>query len=431
MSGKETKQIARSWKCEPWFSPIATNNDEQEGLSVLHPAARGVNRPGKRSAGFLVLAEACIHVQSTTAGRSKGGSFPITARIASVPKQLPVSCLTHSRKDNSVQIIQNNFRVWITLVLAGLMGFVGCKKNDVESEKSTASTQAGNASGHKVYVGVSLLTLTNPFFKDIADTLQSEGQKRGYEVVVTSGELDPAKQKDQVKDFLVHKASAIVLTPCDSKSIGTAIADANAAGVPVFTADVASTAEGVKVVSHCATDNLEGGRVAGRAVVELLGGKGKVAIVDHQEVESGIMREKGFLEEVAKAPGIEVVAKLPSSGARDKAFAAAQDILQSHPDVQAIFCINDPTALGVLAAMEKAGKVGQIKIVGFDGQPEARQAVKDGKLYATVMQHPKEIATITIENIAKYMSGEEVPAQKLIPPAIYKQADAQADADLK
>lgn len=319
------------------------------------------------------------------------------------------------------------------LVVAGLVGFAGCKKSDVEPQPSTSSTQPSGAAApaHKVYIGVSLLTLTNPFFKDIADTLQSEGQKHGYEVVVTSGELDPAKQKDQVKDFLVHKASAIVLTPCDSKSIGTSIADANAAGVPVFTADVATTADGVKVVSHCATDNLEGGRVAGRAVVELLGGKGKVAIIDHPEVESGIMREKGFLEEIAKAPGIEVVAKLPSSGARDKAFADAQDILQSHPDVQAIFCINDPTALGALAALEKAGKVDAIKIVGFDGQPEARQAVKDGKLYATVMQHPKEIATITIDSIAKYMSGEEVPPLKLIPPAIYKLADAKADPELK
>jgi ribose transport system substrate-binding protein len=332
-----------------------------------------------------------------------------------------------------MQATQNNIRLWMMLVVAGWVGFVGCKKSDVDSQPSTSSTQASGAgaSTHKVYIGVSLLTLTNPFFKDMADTLQSEGQKRGYEVVVTSGELDPAKQKDQVKDFLVHKASAIVLTPCDSKSIGTAIADANAAGVPVFTADVASTAEGVKVISHCATDNLEGGRVAGRAMVELLAGKGKVAIVDHQEVESGIMREKGFLEEVAKAPGIEVVAKLPSSGARDRAFAAAQDILQSHPDVQAIFAINDPTALGVLAALEKAGKVGQIQVIGFDGQPEARQAVKDGKLYATVMQHPKEIASITIDHIASYMSGEEVPPQTLIPPALYRLADAKTDPELK
>lgn len=306
----------------------------------------------------------------------------------------------------------------------------GCKRDETKSA-ATTSPSATSAGTSKPLIGVSLLTLSNPFFKEIGDTLQSEGAKRGYEVVVTSGELDPAKQKDQVKDFLVRKASAIVLTPCDSRSIGTSIADANAAGVPVFTADIASTAQGVKVVSHCATDNLEGGRVAGRAVIELLGGKGRVAIIDHPEVESGIMREKGFLEETAKAPGIQVVARLPSSGARDRAFAAAQDILQSHPDVDAIFAINDPTALGALAALEKAGKAGQVKIVGFDGQPEAKRAVKDGKLYATVMQYPRQIASVTIENIARYMSGEDVPPQTLIPPALYRQSDANADPELK
>jgi ribose transport system substrate-binding protein len=99
--------------------------------------------------------------------------------------------------------------------------------------------------------------------------------------------------------------------------------------------------------------------------------------------------------------------------------------------VDAIFAINDPTALGALAALEKAGKAGQVKIIDFDGQPEARRAVKDGKLYATVMQYPRRIASTTIESIAKYMGGEEVPPQILIPPALYRRADAEADAELK
>src|SRR4051794_23047247 len=168
------------------------------------------------------------------------------------------------------------------------LSFVGCDRD----KSKTAS-----ADKPKPLIGVSLLTLTNPFFKEIADTLRAEGEKRGYEVLVTSGEFDPAKQRDQVKDFLVRKATAIVLSPCDSKSIGTAIIEANTAGVPVFTADIASIAPGAKVICHVATDNYEGGKVAGRAMVELLNGKGKVAILDHPEVESVLMRTKGFSEE--------------------------------------------------------------------------------------------------------------------------------------
>ena len=111
-----------------------------------------------------------------------------------------------------MQASQNTIRIWLMLVIvAGWVGFVGCKKvMSIRSHRRhrPAGEWPGRRHAHKVYIGVSLLTLTNPFFKDIADTLQAEGQKRGYEVVVTAGELDPAKQKDQVKDFLVHKASA-------------------------------------------------------------------------------------------------------------------------------------------------------------------------------------------------------------------------------
>src|SRR5207237_7970300 len=166
-------------------------------------------------------------------------------------------------------------RNWLLLPLILPLILTSCDRD----KNKTATTEKP-----KPLIGVSLLTLTNPFFKEMGDTMREEGQKRGYEVVITSGEFDPAKQRDQVKDFLVRKASAIILTPCDSKSVGTAIIEANSAGVPVFTADIASIAPGAKVICHVATDNYEGGKVDGRAMAELLNGKGKAAILDHAKV---------------------------------------------------------------------------------------------------------------------------------------------------
>ncbi len=192
----------------------------------------------------------------------------------------------------------------------------------------------------------------------------------------------------------------------------------------------AQSADAGDVVCHIATDNYEGGRVAGRAIVEVLSGKGNIAIIDHPEVESGFMREMGFEEQVAKAPDIKIVAKLAGYGARDKSFAVAQDLLQAHPELNAIFAINDPSALGTLAAVEKAGQTSSVRIIGFDGQPEARQSVKDGKLYATVMQYPKLIGEKAIQTIGRYMAGDEVEKQILIPPKLYRQSDAANDPDL-
>jgi ribose transport system substrate-binding protein len=285
-------------------------------------------------------------------------------------------------------------------------------------------------------IALSVLTMNNPFFKVIADSMAEEAKKHGYAVTAVSGDFDVAKQQNQVKDFIVKKVSAIVLCPCDSKAIGPVIKEANAAGIPVFTADIACLDPEAKVVAHIATDNLQGGRLAADAIVEALGGKGKVAILDHPVVESVMLRTKGFKERLAelnKTPDthVEVVATLPGGGDKEPSFKAAQDLLQAHADLNGIFAINDPSALGARAALENAGKADQIKLVGFDGQPEGKQAIKDGKLYADPIQFPDQIGQKTVQTIMQYFDGERVPKEVLIPTELYRKADAEKDASLR
>ncbi len=277
-----------------------------------------------------------------------------------------------------------------------------------------------------VRIGVSLLTRTHPFYQDLEAGLAAEAKARGYELNVQSGEFDVARQKDQVENFIVDKVSAIVVCPCDSKSIGTSVQAANRAGIPVFTADIAVLAEGVSVVSHVASDNVAGGRLAAQALARALGGKGKVAIIDHPEVESVIQRVRGFEEEMKAQPGITIVAKLSGRGMKDAAFRTAEDILQAHPDLDGIFGINDDSALGALAAVEKAGRLGRVTIVGFDAVPEARQAIRNGRIYADVVQQPRTIGEETIKAVAAYMTGEKVAPVRLIPCKLFTKDDALA-----
>lgn len=292
------------------------------------------------------------------------------------------------------------------------------------------------AEAKKTRVGVSLLTLTNPFFRDLGEAMREEGAKHGFEVNVISGEFDAARQRHQVADFIVQKVGAIVLSPCDSKAVVTAIAEANKAGIPVFTVDIAALGGGGKVVSHVATDNLGGGRLAAKALIEALGGKGRIAILDHPEVESVILRTRGFEEELARAKqaegvSLQVVARLPGGATKDKSFKATEDLLQAHPDLDGIFAINDPSALGAVAALEKAGRLGKVKVVGFDGMPEGKQAIKAGQIYADPVQFPDRIGRTAVQTLVKYLEGEEVPAQILIPTALYRKADADKDPNLR
>jgi ribose transport system substrate-binding protein len=310
---------------------------------------------------------------------------------------------------------------------------VGCGGGDSGDQKD-----ATPASASKGTIGVSVLTMTNPFFKTIADTITQEAAAHGYGTAITSGEFDVAKQQNQVKDFIVAGCSAIVLCPCDSRSIGPAIAEANAAGIPVFTADIACLADGVDVVSHIASDNLGGGREAANAMIEALGeGGGEVVVLDFKQAESCILRVQGFKEviethnaEHADA-AITIVSELPGDGKKDQGFKCTEDALQAHPNVAGIFAINDPSALGARAALEKAGKADDVVIVGFDGQLDGKQAILEGKIYADPIQFPDRIASMTVDSIVRYFAGDEVATQQLIPCELYRQADAEADEALK
>jgi ribose transport system substrate-binding protein len=286
-------------------------------------------------------------------------------------------------------------------------------------------------------IGVSLLTLDNPFFKVIGDEISKEGAKHGYQSLVVSGDKDVAKQSNQIKDFIVKKVAAIVLSPCDSKSIVPVIQEANAAGIPIITVDVPCSEPGVKILTQIATDNFGGGKQAAQAMIEALGANGgRIAVLHFKQVESCQLRVKGFREVIdahnaAGKARIDIVSELESGGAKDLGFKATEDILQAHPDLQAIFAINDPAALGARAALEKAGRAEKVLIIGFDGQPEGKQAIKQGKIYADPIQFPEQMGAKAVDAIVRHSKGESIPPTILIPTSLYRQADGQNDASLK
>jgi ribose transport system substrate-binding protein len=329
-----------------------------------------------------------------------------------------------------------------TLTLFAALAFAGCGGESTSEQGAdggpSIATTGGETGASKGTVGVSVLTLTNPFFGVIGDNIKAELKKAGYETVVVAGEFDIAAQERQVNDFIAAGYAAIVLCPCDSKAIGAVIQKANQAGVPVFTADIACLDPAADVVSHIATDNLGGGKQAGEAMIEALGeAGGKVVILDYEAAESCILRVKGFREVIdahnknRESGQIEIVAELPGDGQEEKGDKAAADALQAHPDLVGIFAINDPSARGARTALERAGKADQVKIIGFDGQDFGKEMIRDGKIYADPIQHPDQIGRTTAQTILKYFDGEEVPRQQLIPTALYRQADGLNDPELK
>jgi ribose transport system substrate-binding protein len=296
-------------------------------------------------------------------------------------------------------------RIALPLVVA--IALAACSRG---TSQSSASPSAGAAApGHKT-IGVSIQNREAQFYQDMESGMRSEAAKHGYALIVVDASRDNAKQQSQVEDFISKRVDAIVLTPYDSQAIGSAIAEANAAGIPVFTADIASTSKQGRVVAHVASDNVQGGYQAGTLICEALGGRGSIAIVNEPEVTSVQDRVKGFKAALAqRCRSVTVVADVDSGGTRDKASSDTGDILQAHRDLKGIFGINDDSALGALAAVRAAGLTGKIAIVGYDATPEARTAIASGQMFGDAIQYPTKIGSTTVDVIANYFAGKQPP----------------------
>lgn len=289
------------------------------------------------------------------------------------------------------------FGLMIAFLTMGGVGLHGCKRSDK------------SADGAKT-IGVTLLTVQHKFYQDLRAGLEEEAEKHGYRLLISTAEFDPARQANQIDEFIVQEVDALIVCPCDSRSVGAGIGAANEAGIPVFTADIASTSPIGKVTSHIASDNVQGGREAAKLLAKAIDGVGEVVILSHPEVASVSDRVKGFKEEIANHGQINIVAELSAEGKRDRAVRVMEDLLQAHPDLSGVFGINDDSALGALAAIEAAGKLGRIKIVGYDATPEARAKIKTGAIFGDVIQHPKLIGRLTINAIHDHFEGRTPPA---------------------
>jgi len=285
--------------------------------------------------------------------------------------------------------------VLVTLFLvAGLV--VGC----------TGGTTPEQGQQEQKKIGLVISTLNNPFFVTLRDGAQQKDDELGYELVVLDSQNDSSKEYSNVQDILQQGISLLLIKPVDSDAVANAVKLANDANIPVITLD--RGANGGEVVPHIASDNVAGGKMAGEYIVQQLGGKGKVVQLEGiPGASSARDRGKGFMEAI-EGTETELVASQPADFDRTKGMTVMQNILQAQPEIDAVFAQNDEMALGAVQAIESAGRQG-IMVVGFDAIDDALQAIKDGKMAATVAQQPDRIGSLGVEYADKVLKGEEVP----------------------
>jgi ribose transport system substrate-binding protein len=290
--------------------------------------------------------------------------------------------------------------------------------------------QAGGA----LRIALVLKTLNNPFFIDMQKGAEEAAKKLGVNLIVQAAEreVDVEKQMQIIENLIQTKVAALCVTPSGSREIVPAIEKANRAGIPVVIVDTRVDPKTMgeskgKIATFIGSDNYEGGKLAGEFIAKKLDGKGKVAVLEGiPGHETGDSRLKGFRDAIKATPGIEIVASQTANWERDQGFNVFQNILQSHPDVQAVFACSDLMALGAVEAIAAAKKTGQITVVGFDASDEARKAVQSGTMDATVAQSPATMGAMAVENAYNLIKGEPVKEEFVVPIKLITKENAGA-----
>lgn len=285
--------------------------------------------------------------------------------------------------------------VLTTSLLIGV--FTGCNKA-AETPKPVSTKK----------IGMVLSTFNNSFFVSMKDEATKKAKELGYDLVVADSHNDAAKERSNVEDLVQQGIVALIINPIDSDAVGNAIKVANDKKIPVLTVD--RKANKGDVVTHIASDNVKGGKLAANFILDKLGGKAN--IVELQGIIGALAtrdRGRGFHDGVDNKPNVKVVASQAADFDRQKGLNVMENIMKATSNFDAVFAHNDEMALGAIKALK--GK--KVLVVGFGGNDDAKKAVESGEMAATIAQQPDLIGSLAVENAVKVIKGEKV--EKEIP----------------
>jgi ribose transport system substrate-binding protein len=286
-----------------------------------------------------------------------------------------------------------------------------------------ACNRGGDPAASKPVVALVVKTLNNPFFIEMEAGAREVADSLGYELLVQAPEreIDVDRQMQIVENLIQRRVSVLALVPNGSRELVPAVVKANGANIPVVIVDTrldAATlsAAGGRIATFVGSDNVDGGRLAGRFLVEALPSGGPIAVLEGiPGHETGDARLTGFREAIAAAPSLRIVSSQTANWERDQAFTVTQNLLQAHPDLVALFACNDVMALGAVEAIAAAGRTDRIRVVGFDAQDDAQMAIREGRMAATIAQNPRAMGRLAVLSAARLIAGDTLPAEQPVP----------------
>lgn len=275
-------------------------------------------------------------------------------------------------------------------------------------------------------VGFAQTGLTNPWRLGESKSMQDEAKKRGYTLVETNANEDTAKQIADVDSLIAQKVDILIFPPRETQALAPSVMKAKAAGIPVILidrdVDHSIAKPGEDYVTFIGSDFVDQGRRAAEWLTKTMNGNAKIIELEGTTgADPAILRKQGFDDYLkgtfngtptAAGPqaGMEIIASQSGDFVRDTGRKVMQTLLQSHPDVTAVYAHNDEMAIGAISALEDAGKTPgkDVILVSIDGENAAMDAIAEGKLGATVESSPF-FGPIAFDTMEKYIAGEDLP----------------------
>lgn len=266
----------------------------------------------------------------------------------------------------------------------------------------------GCARDNKPKIGMVVSTLNNPFFVNMKDGAEKEAEKLGYDLVVLDSQNDPAKERANVEDLVQLGVVALLINPTDSDAVVKTVEVANKSNIPVITLD--RQANGGKITSHIASDNIKGGEMAAEYVLDKFKDeKGPINVVEIQGIPGASAtrdRGEGFHNIMDKNDKFKFVSIQAADFDRQKGLQVMENIIQANPNIQVVFAHNDEMALGAAKAIKASGL--NAMVIGFDGNDDAKDSIDASEMKATIAQQPDLIGALGVDLANKIYNGESV-----------------------
>ncbi len=305
----------------------------------------------------------------------------------------------------------------LALGAVSAMMIVGCSDVGVKSDKTGSKSGAAPSSGKTYRIAVIPKGATHEFWKSVHAGARDADEELDDVEIVWKGPVKEDNKDDQIKvveDFTVQGVDGIVLAPLDNAALRQPVTDAQNSKIPVLIID--SDLKDVDTVSFVATDNYKGGEMAAARMVDLLGGKGKIVVLRYMEGSASTMnRERGFLDAIAKTPGIEVVSSNQHAGATtETAQTASESLLQRYRNqdgtlsIQGIYTPNESSTFGMLRVLQDNKWAGKIRFVGFDASPKLVEGLKNRQIDGLILQDPHNMGYLGVKTLVDHLKGKKV-----------------------